>query len=209
VVPTGAPHVGTRVVNDVEALAFSIAGVWPIVVLALVGAFVYTVVAVIVARRVPVEDGGALPSPFSATGAPRLVARVAVLGAVYAVIYFVAGGIIYPFVREFYENKPLPSTGPLFALQALVRGPMFVGVGALVVMLVRASRATNALVVACTFAGLAGLTALVPPNPLFPDSIRLVHLAEVTISNAVYGLIVGWALTETFDRCYPNPAPTV
>src|SRR5205809_5710869 len=41
--------------------------------------------------------------------------------------YFVAGTIIFPFVRDFYATQTLPPFGQLVILQLLVRGPILVG----------------------------------------------------------------------------------
>ena len=187
---------GFVIVNDLEAIVFSIAPAWPIVRLAAMSAVVHAVVAVVVARLVPASaDVNVARSPFAEFIVTGLIARVMILAILYAVIYFVAGGVIYPFVREFYVDKPIPPAGLLFALQATVRGPMFVAIGALVITILRSSRTTHGLAVAATLSGLGGLTALLPPNPLFPDNVRLVHLAEVGISNAVFGWLVGRMLT--------------
>jgi len=187
---------GFVVVNDLEAIVFSIAPAWPIVRLAAMGAVANTVVAVAVARLVPPSaEGGVVSSPFAEFSVAGVIARVMMLGVIYAVIYFVAGGLIYPFVRDFYANKPIPPASLLFVLQATVRGPMFVAIGVLVITILRSSRMTHALAVAATLSGLGGVTALLPPNPLFPDQVRLVHLAEVGISNAVFGWLVGWILS--------------
>jgi hypothetical protein len=192
---------GFVVVNDLEAIVFSIAPAWPLVRLATMGAVVQVVAAVVVAKLVPPRtDTTPARSPLGGFTVAGIVARVALLGLIYAVIYFVAGGAIYPFVREFYASKPLPAAGLLFGLQALVRGPLLVAIGALVISILRSSRSAHALAVAVTLAGLGGLTALLPPNPLFPDNVRLVHLAEVGISNAVFGWIVGWMLTPSRRR---------
>jgi hypothetical protein len=43
-------------------------------------------------------------------------------------------------------------------------------------------------------AGIGGVMSLLAPNPLFPDAVRFVHLAEVTSSNLVFGALVGWML---------------
>ena len=200
---------GFVVVNDLEAIVFSIAPAWPIVRLAAMGAVVHTVVAVAVARLVPASaDVIVARSPFAEFTVTGLIARVMMLGILYTVIYFVAGMTIYPFVREFYADKPLPPPGLLFALQATVRGPTFVAIGALVITILRSSRMTHALAVAAVLSGLGGLTALLPPNPLFPDDVRLVHLAEVGISNAVFGWLVGWILTPA-TRAEASLSPPV
>ena len=203
-----AVGIGFVVVNDLEAIVFGIAPAWPLVRLAAMGAVVHTAVAVAVARLVPPFAQAGVPrSPFAGFTPTGVIARVMMLGIAYTVIYFVAGITIYPFVREFYADKPLPPPGLLFVLQAMVRGPMFVAIGALVITILRSSRLTHALAVGGTLAGLGGLTALLPPNPLFPDDVRLVHLAEVGISNAVFGWLVGWILTPARRAAAALSAP--
>jgi hypothetical protein len=46
------------------------------------------------------------------------------------------------------------------------------------------------LLVACLFTVLMG-ASLIPSNPFMPDKIRLAHLAEVSSSNFLFGLIAG------------------
>jgi hypothetical protein len=187
--------VGFVIVNNVEAAIFDIAPLGLLTGIGALASLTHAIAVVGICRLIPVRQD--LVSSETARPRPSLVMlRVVTLGVVYAVVYFVAGGLIYPFVRDFYTNKPLPSGGALFAVQAFARGPIFVAIGLFVVRLVGSRRREAVLATACTLSGLGGLTALLVPNALFPDSVRLVHLAEVGISNAVFGLIVGWVLTR-------------
>ena len=200
---------GFVVVNNLEAMLFGIAPFAPLLGLAVAGAVVHGLAVLWITSVIPPPASVAThsQSPFAGFIARGIVVRTALLGLIYAVIYFAAGATIYPFVQEFYANKPLPATGPLFVLQAVVRGPIFVGVGALVVALLRSTRGVHAAAVALTLAGLGGVTALLVPNPLFPDHIRLVHLAEVGVSNLVFGALVGWALTSARPARRPVASP--
>jgi len=49
------------------------------------------------------------------------------------------------------------------------------------------------LAVALLFSVLMGSLLLVPTD-FMPDAVRLAHLVEVTLSNFVFGWIVGWIL---------------
>jgi hypothetical protein len=111
---------------------------------------------------------------------------------VYLVLYFTAGMIIYPMVKNFYATQTLPPLGKLLALQLGVRGPVFVAICLLIYRMVRLPRVTGALAVGATFALLSGIVPLLAPSPFFPNAVRWVHLSEVGISNFLLGAFVVW-----------------
>jgi hypothetical protein len=123
-----------------------------------------------------------LPSP-PATAVWKFV----VSDVLYVLLYFAAGTIIFPFVRDFYTTQTVPSSGKIIALQLLVRGPIFIGVCLLLARLLVLPRWKAALAVGLAFTMLSGVAPLLMPNPFFPDSVRWVHLAEVTCSNFLFG----------------------
>ncbi len=110
----------------------------------------------------------------------------------YPVLYFLAGTIIFPFVKDFYASQTLPPAGRLIAMQLLVRGPILVGLCLLVLRLLRLPRVSGALAVGVVLALLNGVTPLLIPNPYLPDPVRWAHLFEIASSNFVFGGIVGW-----------------
>jgi len=80
----------------------------------------------------------------------------------------------------------------IFALQLLVRGPVFILLCLLMVRMLDMPRLSGALTVGLLFTLLSGVAPLLMPNPYFPDSVRWMHFMEVTSSNFVFGAIVGW-----------------
>ncbi len=110
----------------------------------------------------------------------------------YLFLYFAAGSIIFPFVKDFYAGLQLPSPGTIIALQLLVRGPLFVLLCLALVRMLGLPRLTGALAVGAIFTLLSGVAPLLIPNPYFPDSVRWMHFMEVTSSNFVFGAIVAW-----------------
>ena len=110
----------------------------------------------------------------------------------YPVLYFIAGTIIFPFVKDFYVGQTLPPFGRLLAMQLVVRGPMLVGLCLLLLRLLRLPRVSGALAVGTVLALLNGVAPLLIPNPYLPDVVRWAHLCEITSSNFVFGGIVGW-----------------
>jgi hypothetical protein len=60
--------------------------------------------------------------PFRAKPITERLWRFAVADLAYPVLYFVAGMIIFPYVRDFYATQTIPPAGKVFAIQLLVRG---------------------------------------------------------------------------------------
>lgn len=110
----------------------------------------------------------------------------------YLFLYYLAGMIIFPFVKDFYATQHLPSPGTIVALQLLIRGPVFVVLCLAMTRMLGLSRTAGALVVGAVFTLLSGVAPLIMPSPVFPDSVRWVHFCEVTSSNFVFGAIVAW-----------------
>lgn len=114
----------------------------------------------------------------------------------YLFLYFTAGTIIFPYVKDFYATQHLPSPGTLVALQLLIRGPVFVVLCLAITRMLGLPRLTGALAVGAIFTLLSGVAPLLIPSPVFPDSVRWVHFCEVTTSNFVFGVTVGWLWGE-------------
>jgi len=134
-----------------------------------------------------------------APGAPRLPVgflgaawRLLVSSAAYVVLYFIAGMIIFPFVREFYATQTMPGMGLILSLQFFLRGPVFAGLCLLLMRGYRLQGLAGALAVGLAFTLLSGVAPMIQPNPFFPDSARWVHFWEITCSNLVFGIFVAW-----------------
>jgi len=130
--------------------------------------------------------------PVETKSAGERAWKFAVSDFSYLFLYFAAGTIIFPYVKDFYATQHLPSVGMIIALQLLIRGPVFVVLCLAISRMLGLSRISGALAVGAIFTLLSGVAPLLIPNPVFPDSVRWVHFAEVTSSNFVFGAIVGW-----------------
>lgn len=114
----------------------------------------------------------------------------------YLFLYYAAGMIIFPFVRDFYSTQQLPSAGSIIALQLLIRGPVFVILCIGLTRMLGFSRLRGAIAVGAAFTILSGVAPLLMPNPYFPDAVRWVHFCEVVSENFVFGAIVAWLWGE-------------
>jgi hypothetical protein len=109
----------------------------------------------------------------------------------YLALYFIAGSIIFPYVKDFYAAQKLPSWSTIVTLELLVRGPAFVVLCLLMVRMLGLPRLAGALTVGIIFSVLTGVALLIP-NPYFPDAVRWTHFCEVTSSDFAFGAIVAW-----------------
>jgi len=138
------------------------------------------------------ESRGETSHPVDSRPLSERLWKFAACDVSYPVLYFVAGTIIFPFVKDFYASQTLPPAGRLIAMQLLVRGPILVGLCSLVLRLLRLPRVSGALAVGVVLAFLNGVAPLLIPNPYLPNPVRWAHLFEIASSNFVFGGIVGW-----------------
>jgi hypothetical protein len=132
------------------------------------------------------------PAAGPAYGAWGWTWRLAVCALAYVVLYFTAGGLIYPHVQAFYEGLGLQiSPAVLFPTQ-LVRGTLYVLFTLPLLRSLVARRGQAALALAVAYPLLAGVAVLLVPNPIFPDVVRHWHLIEIGTSNALFGALVGF-----------------
>lgn len=150
---------------------------------------------------IPVHE--APPADLSLWGE---VWRIALSDVAYVLLYFIAGTIIFPFVRGYYSTQTVPPLGRIILLQLVLRGPIFVGICLMMTRLLGLPRGTGAVAVGLAFTLLSGVAPLIFPNPYFPDAVRWVHLCEVTGSNFLFGALVGWLWGKPEARTSAGPA---
>jgi hypothetical protein len=118
--------------------------------------------------------------------------RFAVAVAAYPVLYFVAGTIIFPYVRDFYKTQTLPPFLELLSVQLFIRGPILVATCLVMIRMLDLPRGSSAVAVGLMLATLNGIAPLIIPSGVFPDAVRWAHFYETTISNFVFGALVAW-----------------
>jgi hypothetical protein len=161
--------------------------------------FLYTLVAAVLS--IPVwtllfgmrkDDPPAYYRPIRMKSRGERAWKFALCDLTYLFLYFAAGTIIFPYVKDFYATQHLPSAGQIVALQFFVRGPLFVLLALALTRMLGLTRMSGALAVGVVFALLTGVAPLLTPNPFFPDAVRWVHFGEVTSENFVFAVVVAW-----------------
>ena len=157
---------------------------------ALTGSIVGTAVAAVIAGLVAFAFG-----PDAAeTRSDKLLRkagwwwRVALLPVVFIAFYFAAGAAVYPWIREFYAGRVLPTVPELIRLQ-YSRGLLYVGLSLPFLCRFAGSRAQAAGALALIYATLGGWAPLLLTDR-FPPSVRLAHAVEIGVVNCLFGITV-------------------
>jgi hypothetical protein len=190
---------GTGFLNiHIEALFFQILPLATSVrdlVAGLAMAFAASALIVFLAGRMPSETV-AEARRFSSQLIEGWKWRVPLAALSYVVLYFAAGMAVFPFVREFYAGKPLPTPGLLIAMQ-LFRGLVYVVAVLPFVQQMSGQRWRAAWVLGLAFSVLGGIAPLLlPDNKYLPVNIRVAHAVEISISNFLFGLAVTMLLVR-------------
>lgn len=167
----------------IEALFFHVLGPTEVGAAALPAAIVFAILsplAVLSAGRwrkgaETVDEGGFTPM--------KLLGCV----AAYELLYWTAGTLVYPYIEHFYATRALPPGYAVAAVQ-VVRALIFVGA---VYPLLKTGLRGAPLVLALVYSVIGGVAPLLPDNPYMPADIRFYHGIELTLSNFVFGLVVG------------------
>ena len=178
----------------------------------------FALLAVVILGRWKATSIGAEDHPQLATPNSGLAWKLAVIAAAYVVLYFTFGYFVAwqrPPVRVYYDVGTNPDsfftqmqtvaheTPWLFPFQIL-RGLLWAGIAVVIVRMIRGTRVQISLAVAYTFSIMMTAPILLP-NPYMPGSVRMAHFVETTSSNLIFGLLVGWLLTQrpkNTDRVY-------
>jgi hypothetical protein len=175
--------------NLIEAVFFGVLSPSQVAAAAIPAAIIFAILAplaVLLAgrwRQAPVQsEAGAVFTP------------VTLLGAViaYELLYWSAGLIVFPYVAHFYSGQSLPPGYAVAAVQ-VVRALIFAGAA---YPLLRSGLRSAPLTLALVYAIIGGVAPMLPDNPYMPADVRFYHGIEVTISNFIFGLVVGYLFSR-------------
>jgi len=147
------------------------------------------------ALAVPAKESSAhaanIPASSSVASVPSL-ARICLSGALFPVLYFLAGITILPFVTQFYAEL-IPPFHELMLWQ-LFRGFVFALSALPLIAWFKGTRRRACLVFAVVMPVIGGIAPLLLPNAAMPADVRLVHAFEITVSYVIYGAALGYLL---------------
>ena len=112
--------------------------------------------------------------------------------AAYEVLYWTAGTLVYPYIAHFYATKTIPPVYEVASLQ-IVRSLIFFAAG---YPLLKGGLRSAPLVMGLVYGVVGGIAPLLPDNPYMPPDIRFYHGIETSVSNFLFGLIVGYLFTR-------------
>jgi hypothetical protein len=122
--------------------------------------------------------------------------RIILLAVIYPALYFAFGILIAwqsSAVRDFYATSTIVNTQVILAAIQFGRGILWVLAGLPLFAIFTKRR--NAVIASTLCYALFPSIALILPNPLMPELVRLAHFVEISLSMAVFGFIAGLIMT--------------
>jgi hypothetical protein len=155
------------------------------------------------AAPIDIENNSRLAMPKS-----EWAWKLAVIAVAYLILYFTFGYFIAwrnPAVAEYYGGTDpgsffaqmgtvLRDTPWLFPVQ-IVRAMLWVALALPVIRMLKGQWPETALAIGLLFAVVMNARLLLP-NPYMPEPVRMAHLVETASSNFIFGVLIGWLLTE-------------
>lgn len=134
--------------------------------------------------------------------------KLVVIAVTYLILYFTFGYFIAwrnPAVRDYYRGideggfvgqmgRVLRNTPWLLPFQ-IARAMCWVALALPVIRMLKGRRTETALAIGLLFAIVMNAQLLLP-NPYMPEPVRMAHLVETASSNLIFGVFIGWLLTQ-------------
>lgn len=118
--------------------------------------------------------------------------RVPASAAIYFVLFFVAGVMIWPFIHDFYADQVERAAGLLMFEWEYLNGVWFALIVLPLLRLVPGGWLRAGVTAGVLLCLIRGVASMIVQNPFMPASIRMAHMFEVGWSNFVYGLVVAY-----------------
>lgn len=133
--------------------------------------------------------------PLIARSAAGWAGRIVLGVLLYVVCDFSAGLSVSPFIKDLYAG--IQTTRSVSILEmGVFRGLVYVAAGLAVVQGMKGVRGRAAVALGLSFPILAGVAPLLMHSPYLPGYVRIGRGVAVSISNLVYGAILGYILTR-------------
>lgn len=159
---------------------------------ALVGALLFVPVSVVVMGKWRNDN-----LPMQPLFQKNFLTRVIPLAILYPMLYFFFGYVVAwqsPAVREFYATTTITTAQPLLTFIQIGRGFLWVLAGLPLFMMFE--KRIHSFIASTLCYAVFPSIALLIPNPLMPEAVRLAHFVEIALSMAFFGLAAGWLMTR-------------
>jgi hypothetical protein len=171
----------------------------------------FSVLSVLILGKRKAETVDAEPNSRLVMPPSEWAWKLVVIAITYLILYFTFGYFIAwrnPAVREYYGGideggflgqmgRVLRNTPWLIPFQ-IVRAMCWVALALPVIRMLKVQRTETALAIGLLFAVVMNAQLLLP-NPYMPEPVRLAHLIETASSNFIFGVLIGWLLTQPND----------
>jgi hypothetical protein len=196
--------------SQIESMVFLThlpAGMLPrLFLMGIIVAAPFSVLAVILLGKRKTKSQDSEPNSRLVMPAAEWTWKIGVIGVVYVMFYFTFGYFVAwqnPAVREYYGGAEggtfftqlgnvLRDTPWLVPFQ-FVRALCWILIALPVIKMLKGSWQETALSLGFLF-GVVMTAPLLLPNPFMPDAVRMAHLLEITPSNFIFGVLIGWLL---------------
>jgi hypothetical protein len=134
--------------------------------------------------------------------------KLAVIAVAYVILYFTFGYFIawrQPAVQEYYggvdpgsfvaQMRTVLRNTPWLIPFQIMRAMCWVALALPVIRMLKGKWPETALALGLLFAVVMNAPLLLP-NPYMPEPVRMAHLVETASSNVIFGVFVGWLLTQ-------------
>jgi len=168
----------------------------------------FSVLAVLILGKRKAEMVDAAPNSRLVMPASEWAWKLVVIAVVYVILYFTFGYFVawrHPGVAEYYggvdpgsflaQMKTVLRNTPWLVPFQIVRALCWVALALPVIRMLKGKWPETALSLGFLFAVVMNAPLLLP-NPYMPEPVRMAHLVETASSNFIFGVFVGWLLTQ-------------
>jgi hypothetical protein len=133
--------------------------------------------------------------------------KLALIALAYLIVYFTFGYFIAwknPAVPEYYggidpgsffaQMRTVMRDTPLLIPFQILRAMLWIALALPIVRMLKGNWPETAVALGSLFAVMTA--PLLLPNPYMPESVRMAHLMETASSNFIFGVFIGWLLTQ-------------
>jgi hypothetical protein len=172
----------------------------------------FSILAVLILGKRKAETVDAEPNTRLMMPASEWGWKLGVIAVLYVILYFTFGYFIawrHPGVAEYYGGVDpgsflaqmrivLRNTPRLVPFQ-IVRALCWVALALPVIRMMKGKWPETALSLGLLFSVVMNAPLLLP-NPYMPEPVRMAHLVETASSNFIFGVFVGWLLTQHHSK---------